>query len=101
MLNLSSAYMTHSTSHGSFRRHRIVTIQFKTVAEACLSVLPPSLTGFSTLQHSSLSYLFSEQMVCQCAFIEISWKTEGCPMLFLFFFFYHIVYILLFSPLNY
>lgn len=50
MLNLSSAYMTHGTSHGSFCRNRIVTIWFKTVAEACFSVLPPSLIGFFTLQ---------------------------------------------------
>lgn len=50
MLNLSSAYMTHGTSHRSFCRNRIVTIWFKTVAEPCFSVPPPSLIGFFTLQ---------------------------------------------------
>lgn len=80
MLNLSSAYMTHGTSHGSFCRNAIVTIWFK-YSSWSMSFYP--YPQFNRIFHTSIWVtLFSEQMVRLCTLIEITWKTEGCPMHF-------------------
>lgn len=87
MLNLSSAYMRHDTSHGSFCRNRIVTIWFKHSSWSMSFCPSPQ---FNRAFHTPVWVtLFSEQMVCQHTFTETTWKNRRLPHAF----FYHTLYI--------